>query len=791
MNNIIYRPPRAQHFDINGNPLDSGRLIFFSAGTETLKEVYSGIDQTTPAPNPHVLDAGGFVQDGGLWLGEGNYKVQVQKSDGAGGWVDLYAPIDNVAGSDFYANQDQTTVTTIQDMRDSTATGIVTVLGYYSQGDLGGGTFYWDSTSTATDDGGIVLARTGGGVGRYIRQFNSATVIPQWWGAVPNDNSLNVAGNFSNANLYAEQNDLLLQVSGGEYWINGSFFLAGDTEFLKDTEFRGTGTVTISGSFKCEQLTKIVTFGEVNLVNESLTPSVPEWWDCSGDGVTDDIQAFNICISNTTNSIRIVGDYLLDSTGGSVSNKLIFDGGSIVFGNTTSFAITGEYENPKLRGDFVGLAFIAGDVFRSSWFFDAGIISVSNYDEVLGAIANPTGKWIWDTNTEFQSDYTLANANEIEHKFDRPIILNANVKFGRIDEHSTYCFQPQGNGTAFVVDGDLQARWFGVWESSINITETAQAIENAINSLQSGQWLDFGDNSITLDSTVLPSQTGEIRLKNGVLVGEVQLQGTLYARDFSVQNIGGDGLTTIATNPIEISGGTWDGNTVLTGDYINCSGATFKDSVDFTFGDGTSESLITGNDFEEVTITTSDTLAYGQITNNHFDNLIVNQPTYLKISDNYFSRESASALPFITLNATTSNKVVESLIIEKNFFAYLTTPSAMIAVTGTFASTGHLAFIGNNDSSLSLFLIEGTQVEFNATTASPFAFPANKLLFPFSLSSGQGLEGNFCDYGRAIITIGGASGGYVTSGTVSYSLGGAFTPYIVLNVSRTNRRVSL
>ena len=42
--------------------------------------------------------------------------------------------------------------------------------GYYTQGDGGGGTFFWDGSSTATDDGGLVINPTGNvGAGRWLR----------------------------------------------------------------------------------------------------------------------------------------------------------------------------------------------------------------------------------------------------------------------------------------------------------------------------------------------------------------------------------------------------------------------------------------------------------------------------------------------------------------------------------------------------------------------------------------------------------------------------------------------
>jgi len=57
----------------------------------------------------------------------------------------------------------------------------VYVLGYYTPGDGGGGPFYWNSTSTATDNGGSVIQVTGVATGRWVRLTTVYT--PEMFGA--------------------------------------------------------------------------------------------------------------------------------------------------------------------------------------------------------------------------------------------------------------------------------------------------------------------------------------------------------------------------------------------------------------------------------------------------------------------------------------------------------------------------------------------------------------------------------------------------------------------------------
>jgi hypothetical protein len=56
------------------------------------------------------------------------------------------------------------------------------ILGYSTAGDGGGGTFYWDATSTAADNGGTIIQATGVTTGRWLRVY-SGSVNVKWFGA--------------------------------------------------------------------------------------------------------------------------------------------------------------------------------------------------------------------------------------------------------------------------------------------------------------------------------------------------------------------------------------------------------------------------------------------------------------------------------------------------------------------------------------------------------------------------------------------------------------------------------
>lgn len=81
-------------------------------------------------------------------------------------------------------NIGRTVFTDIASLRlsDPTADQNVVVEGYYAAGDGGGGDFYWDSTSTATDNNGTIIKVTAVTTGRWIRLYSGAINV-KWFGA--------------------------------------------------------------------------------------------------------------------------------------------------------------------------------------------------------------------------------------------------------------------------------------------------------------------------------------------------------------------------------------------------------------------------------------------------------------------------------------------------------------------------------------------------------------------------------------------------------------------------------
>jgi hypothetical protein len=88
----------AQFFDNNGNPLSGGKIYTYEAGTTTPLASYTSSTGVTAHTNPIVLDSGGRVPGGEIWIAANTlYKFVLETSAGV-----LIATYDNV-GSSFNA----------------------------------------------------------------------------------------------------------------------------------------------------------------------------------------------------------------------------------------------------------------------------------------------------------------------------------------------------------------------------------------------------------------------------------------------------------------------------------------------------------------------------------------------------------------------------------------------------------------------------------------------------------------------------------------------------------------
>ncbi len=99
----------------------------------------------------------------------------------------------------------------------------VLVLGYYTPGDGGGGTFYWDATSTSTPDGVFIIQTSGTSTGRWRRvESNETNEINILWYGAKGDGTIDNSTFVSSAIYKAVALQKPLLFPKGVYLINST-----------------------------------------------------------------------------------------------------------------------------------------------------------------------------------------------------------------------------------------------------------------------------------------------------------------------------------------------------------------------------------------------------------------------------------------------------------------------------------------------------------------------------------------------------------------------------------------
>lgn len=181
-----------QYFSDIGIVLSGGQIFTYEAGTTTPTPTWTDSTGDTENANPIVLDSGGRLPNVQIWQ-EGGVPIKVMVQDSSGNPIgptfdNLYGINDPVNvlsvladaasgdGADLVANAvrsyDLFSSMRAANVPDLAAgqTLIAHVEGGTAVADSNAGSFYWNATSTATDDGQTVIKPTNeDGPGRYVR----------------------------------------------------------------------------------------------------------------------------------------------------------------------------------------------------------------------------------------------------------------------------------------------------------------------------------------------------------------------------------------------------------------------------------------------------------------------------------------------------------------------------------------------------------------------------------------------------------------------------------------------
>ena len=487
---INFTAPRPQFSDVNGDPLALGRVSFYSAGTTTLKTVYSDADKIAASSNPQTLDAGGFVQDGGVWLDEGRYKVIVEKSNGAGGWVEEYT-IDDIPGTPGVTGElTGATIGTIADLRllDPGAFGAVFVSGYYEGADRGEGWFLWDANNSIADNGGTIISPNGApSFGRWKRLLQQSKIIPQIFGAMTNT-SFGVSSNMQSmidwCNTAGNEEYLKVRLDPGNYFIDGNVAFDNNIDLevadgvIFDNHAATSGTLTITcQSAIIEAKTTAIVGSDISLVFNPTDISInlnPAWYGTSN---YDKL----IGISNPANlGARDLDVYtaLTIEPGGTgaiaFNNMYFYDGGLFNINNVdVSVSIleiraenrisSSGLNYPIFVNQFDNVRIANGDIYIS-WF---DIPTIVKYNDMLECItaANTRPRVLkWNIAKSLPGgNSTNYNVNH-DFSYGGSISCTSNVfKLNSITAGNIQIFDIASGGKYQILSGVIFPEWFGAF----------------------------------------------------------------------------------------------------------------------------------------------------------------------------------------------------------------------------------------------------------------------------------------------------------------------------------------
>ena len=356
-----FQYPIFQAIDADGNPVSGGWVYTYEAGTTTPKVAYSDAGLSVPIENPIELDSKGER----LFFVAGSCKINVKTS--AGVQVDGF-PVDNLLSGTNLAFNNLTAVRA----SDSTPS-YITLLGYSSAGDGGGGLYYWDSTSVLTDNGGAIVKLTSTVTGRYVRMYEPPVNI-MWFGAKGDVNTVEDTSFIEAADAWA--------LSTGE----GIYIPGGHTFYVDEVEFN----VNVSG------------FGTVKKL-----PSV------AGGGSTVYIELPNLIIKDITVDGNLEHNGINTRT---AAHKCTFDGIKVQNTLGSGLAIRGADDCRVTNSTFTTLTGQFGD---GVYCQDSERVIVSNnviYDFIRDGIVFETGSA--DCTAEF---------NDIRYGHDTTDGFNAGV----------------------------------------------------------------------------------------------------------------------------------------------------------------------------------------------------------------------------------------------------------------------------------------------------------------------------------------------------------------------------
>jgi hypothetical protein len=414
--------PNWEYFWVPAYGQSGWTIGFYGAGLDpipaNLKEVYSNQSQATPIANPVELDVDGKCS---VVLGEGGYKVVVRDPEDV-----VQDTKDNVSNSSGGTPGSETAfVQTIEDLRNWTNySGSVYVGGYYLAEDGGEGMFYWDGSSSQSDDGGYVIAPASAPfAGRWLRIPDEAQVVRSAaFGAV--GTSENRTAEMINADQYAANLELELlinvPVTVGTMTFTSPLVKRAEGAYLRGVS-AVTSTYTFSGVFEGGyDLAFDNTVGTVNVVFSSKQVSNPYWFGASPANTAGTNEAAFARWKAAGGGFMVLPPGTWRTESGFTPSSTIpirYDGKITLADGTSVTNETGAYYPDALSKLHIGvvefpnnqLFFSSGEAINALTDFGVGRNLDVDGSATIGLTLN-AGKWVEAGDTAGQPGYLRARA---------------------------------------------------------------------------------------------------------------------------------------------------------------------------------------------------------------------------------------------------------------------------------------------------------------------------------------------------------------------------------------------
>lgn len=517
-------------------------LSFAQNGTGFFGKIGVNVGTTTPTERAKI--GGSMTVTGALKFQ--NYGTGVLKTN-ASGEVNSAAIVNSDISSSAaidYTKISGLSVNNIAALKLKTGTyngQLATLLGYYTYADGGEGNFYWNSTSTATDNGGTIIQVTGVSTGRWIRLFKNNQINIKCFGA-KGDNTQNDLVYIQNAINYCALNEYTLFFPIGEYLVSNNLFIFG----------------------KCSLK------GESNTGSNIVLSAIPtrEYWICVGvPSYGGTVSTWNGQIDNLgfkiNNQVQI-GINLFQAKDSQISN-CVFTSNGKTSNKIVGGINNGSYVSPSLfypRDNITisnNILYANKDEGESIGFSARGRKIKVTYNQIIGASGDDLGFHNID-DSEISNNYIEAYNARIYVSNSRNINILSNT-INYIDGTTAgmgILVEAESIVTPIVCDN------INIENNTVIYNATHPEVQYGVR-IKSGRNIKITKNRLINYSTVYPS--GSIMIENQALTGfvdptGVDPNGTINTRNVIVDaNIcdgqigfnGGENGAIIVTNNVALN----------------------------------------------------------------------------------------------------------------------------------------------------------------------------------------------------------------------------------------------